>query len=60
LTPTENKRRSRATKLTAEQVMEIKSSSDSQAILAARFGVDQSNISHIRRGFSWKDVRASA
>jgi hypothetical protein len=59
VTPTENKRRGRATKLSAADVAAIKASGDTNKALAARFGVDPSNISHIRRGFSWKDVDAA-
>lgn len=60
VTPTENKRRSRATKLTAAQVAEIKAAKEPQYVLAKRFGVDPSNISHILRGASWGDVVAAA
>lgn len=56
VTPTENKRRSRATKLTSEQVVLIKRSNESHGVLAIRFGITASNISQIRRGFSWKDI----
>jgi hypothetical protein len=59
VTPTENKRRSGATKLTADDVATIKSSPLSGVVLAKRYGVDPSNISHIRRGFSWGDVDAA-
>lgn len=59
VTPTENKRRSRATKLTREDVAQIKASSASQKELAQRFGVDPSNISHILRGDTWADIEAA-
>lgn len=59
VTPTENKRRSRATKLTAAQVAFIKASDLRNVALAAQLGVDPSNVSHIRRGFSWGDVDAA-
>lgn len=59
VTPTENKRRSRATKLTKEDVASIKASGETNKELALRFGVDPSNISHIRRGFSWRDINAA-
>jgi hypothetical protein len=56
VTPTENKRRSRTTKLTVEVVREIRASPESPLVLAERFGVDRSNISHIRRGKSWGGI----
>lgn len=59
VTPTENKRRSRATKLTREDVAQIKASGETTVALALNYGVDRSNISHIRRGFSWADVDAA-
>lgn len=56
VTPTENKRRGQATKLTREQVREIKASSETSTVLGARYGVSDSNIRQIRRGKSWKDI----
>lgn len=40
-------------KLTAEQVAEIKESSDFQRVLAERFGVARTTISAIKTGRSW-------
>lgn len=56
VTPTENKRRSRATKLKPDDVSSIKASSKSNVDLAVEYGVTSSNISQIRRGFSWRDI----
>lgn len=43
-------------KLTEEQVGEIRSSTATQRELARIYGVNQSNISYIRRGKTWKQV----
>lgn len=59
VTPAENSRRSNAAKLTAEAVAEIKASGETNKALAHRFGVDPSNVSHIRRGSTWKDINAA-
>jgi hypothetical protein len=59
VTPTENKRRSRATKLTVADVAAIKASPLGPTELGRIYGVTQSNISHIRRGSSWRDVHAA-
>lgn len=59
VTPTENKRRSGATKLTAAAAAEIKSSPLMPKELSKKFGVTESNISQIRRGYSWVDVEAA-
>lgn len=40
-------------KLTAAQVISIRTESGSQRDIAARYGVDQSMISHIKRGKNW-------
>lgn len=60
VTPTENTRRSSATKLSASEVSAIKMSPLTNAALARTYGVDPSNVSHIRRGVSWRDVDATA
>lgn len=54
VTHTENNRRSRATKLTKEQVAFIRDSTAPHREVAERFGVTVSNIAHIRNGRSWK------
>lgn len=59
VTPTENKRRSRATKIDAQAAAEIKSMCLAPKQLAKKFGVTESNISHIRRGASWSEIEAS-
>jgi DNA-binding transcriptional regulator YiaG len=41
------------TKLTAMQVAEIRSSGESHAVTARRYGVSKSQVSNIRRGVSW-------
>jgi len=41
-------------KLTEKEVLEIfQASGKSERELAARYGVSQSNINHIRRGLTW-------
>lgn len=56
--PVTNVRRSRATKLTPEQVREIRALSDtlSNREIAARFGVHRITIHDIIQGRSWRDV----
>lgn len=51
-----NTRRGAATKLTAEQVAQIKASSDSYSAIAMRFGVSKGCIQAIKRGDTWKDI----
>lgn len=46
-------------KLTEQQVIEIRRSQESRRVLATRYGVDLSNISGIKRGKFWKHVAAS-
>lgn len=52
----ENVRRSPITKLTPEQVLEIRESKDSLSKTAIRYGVTKSAIARIRKGQVWKDV----
>lgn len=59
VTPAENARRSRATKLTAEQVRAIKrliGQGSTNSEIAPRFGVTSGAIYRIRRGHNWKDI----
>lgn len=42
-------------KLTAEQAAEIRASTESGPILAARFGIHKSMVNNIKRGDSWRD-----
>ena len=46
--------RSVQSKLTKEQVAEIRDSRLNQYELAAQYGIHQSNVSRIRRGLAWK------
>jgi hypothetical protein len=57
VTSAENTRRSRAAKLTIEQVAEIKSLDGTLDQIAERFPVDRSTIAKIRRGERWIDVQ---
>jgi hypothetical protein len=43
-------------KLSADQVREIRASSESDRVLGERFGVDRNNISAIRRRETWKHI----
>jgi hypothetical protein len=54
VTPLENMRRCRATRLTLADVAAIRASDEPHRVLAERFGVSPSNIRHIRRRESWK------
>lgn len=47
-------------KLTSEQVLNIKASSESIDVLADKYGVHRSNISLIRAGKSWKHLNPPA
>ncbi len=49
-------RRVKRNALTADQVLEIRGSEASGVVLAARFGVTRTTISHIRRGRTWSDL----
>lgn len=48
-------RRTTMAKLTLEQAREIRASSDSGPVLAARYGVNRSLVSRIRRGDAWRE-----
>jgi hypothetical protein len=50
------RRPGRPLKLTAEIARQIRASSETGKELAARFGVSQATISHIRRGHTWRDA----
>jgi len=52
--------RTHRAKLTLEQVREIRSSPETCAELARRFGIAHSQISAIRRGEAWKDIASNA
>ena len=47
------------TKLTMEIAREIRASSESSDVLAARYGVYRSRINAVRRGESWKEYAAT-
>jgi hypothetical protein len=53
----ENCRRGSNTKLTASSVADIRSSSDTQRVLARRYGVTQGHISRIKGGQTWGPTR---
>lgn len=44
------------TKLSPEQVVEIRASSESQSAIALRYGIAQSNVSRIKRGLRRADL----
>lgn len=44
-------------RLTEEQVRQIRASSESLTVLAARFGCGRANISHIRTRRNWRGVQ---
>jgi hypothetical protein len=54
VTPAENVRRGRKTKLTEDDVAAIRASAEKQSELAQRYGVWQSQISRIKRNQSWR------
>jgi len=54
VTHVENLRRGRGTKLTQEQVVEIRGSSAPTRELATKYGVTQNHIWSLRRGMYWK------
>lgn len=56
VTPNENWRRGKQTKLTFQQAFEIKNSSARIVDLASQYGVSKGCINGIRSGRSWKDV----
>lgn len=56
VTPTENMRRGLTTKLTAEQVLEIRRASGTQRSIAERYGVTANQVGNIRRGEAWRDL----
>jgi hypothetical protein len=56
VTPQINSRRCYRTKLTVENVDEIRASSESPRTLARRFGVHRQTIRHIIKGINWKVV----
>jgi hypothetical protein len=57
VTQAENCRRGRRTKLTPDQVREIRTSPDPQHVLARRYGISQSQVSRIKRRRSWTSLK---
>lgn len=56
VTHTENMRRGLTTKLTAEQVLEIRRATGTQRAIAERYGVTGNQVGNIRRGEAWRDL----
>lgn len=56
VTPAENVHRGRGSKLTADDVREIRASDEKQGDLAERFSIGQSHVSRIRGYHVWTDV----
>jgi hypothetical protein len=54
VTPAENVRRGRTAKLTAEQVAEMRASTETQTVLARRYGITQPHVSRIKQGRTWR------
>lgn len=54
-TPAINGRRGVHTRLTPSDVREIRAATDPYAVLADRFGIGESMVSHIKTGRRWKD-----
>jgi hypothetical protein len=53
----ENLRRCGKLKLKPSDVDEIRRSTDTQRVIARRYGISQSQVSRIRAGLSWRDHR---
>ena len=60
VTAAENVRRGSSTRLTADAVREIRSSTEKQMVLARRYGIDQSHVSRIKNNHTWRDVDQAA
>lgn len=56
VTPAENSRRGRSTKLSKAQARRAKYSAENVRILAAELGVTKFAIYRIRRGLDWRDI----
>jgi HNH endonuclease len=56
VTASENVRRGRATKLTAEDIRWIRRSNEKQIVLARRYGVGQGHISRIKNDHTWRGI----
>jgi hypothetical protein len=56
VTHTENMRRGRRTKLTRDEVIEIRRGTETQQALADRYGIGQSQVSRIKSRESWRDL----
>jgi hypothetical protein len=60
VTAAENVRRGSSTKLTAEIVIEIRSSTEKQQVLGRRFGITQSQVSRVKNNRCWRDIEPKA
>jgi hypothetical protein len=56
VTRAENARRGTRTKLTKQQVVEIRRSTEAQSATARRCGITQSQVSRIKAGLVWRDL----
>jgi hypothetical protein len=56
VTSSENIRRGLRTRLTLDIVQDIRASPEPQAVLARRYGVDQSHISRIKNNHTWRNA----
>lgn len=56
VTPTENIRRASGTKLTVEQVKEIRESSEDYRAVANKLGISPEYVHSIRRGLNWEEA----
>jgi HNH endonuclease len=54
VTHTENLRRGRKTKLALREVAAIRSSQDTQRVIARQYGITPGHVSRIRSGASWR------
>jgi hypothetical protein len=59
VTSAQNVRRGNKAKLSWQQVAEIRTSSEKQTVLAARYGVTQGHVSRIKSGLTWRSPSSS-
>jgi hypothetical protein len=55
VTPAENIRRGRGTKLTPDQVAAIRADSRRHRVIAVEYGISNSHVSRIKSGEKWRD-----
>lgn len=58
VTPTENTRRGRATRLNAATVLEIRASNEPLKVLAERYGITPNYVYCVRTGRAWREMSA--